>query len=101
MLRAAIEGPERRARLAAVYGIVAFVTVPLSWSAMRWWRTIHPDVLTGGGEMALTPKMTHTLLVSLAAFTLLYVTLLRRRMRLERAADALAHLCTWVENGAQ
>jgi heme exporter protein C len=101
MLRAAIESPERKARFAAVYGIVAFVTVPLSWFAIRWWRTIHPDILTGGGEMALTPKMIHTLLVSLAAFTLLYVTLLRQRMRLERTADALAHLRTRVENDAQ
>lgn len=92
MLRAAIEAPERRARFAAVYGIVAFVTVPLSWFAIRWWRTIHPDILTGGEGMAITPRMVHTLLVSLAAFTLLYATLLRSRMRLERARDALADL---------
>jgi len=92
MLRTAIESPERRARFAAVYGIVAFVTVPLSWFAIRWWRTIHPDILTGGGGMALTPRMVYTLLVSLVAFTLLYATLLRQRMRLERAAAALARL---------
>ncbi len=98
MLRAAIPEPERRARFAAVYGIVAFVTVPLSWFAIRWWRTIHPDILTGGGGMAITPRMVHTLLVSLAAFTLLYVTLVRQRMRLERAADALARLRErWLE----
>jgi heme exporter protein C len=92
MLRAAIESPERRARFAAVYGVVAFVTVPLSWFAIRWWRTIHPDILTGGEGMATTSHMIHALLVSLAAFTLLYVTLLRQRVRLERAADALARL---------
>jgi heme exporter protein C len=92
MLRAAIENLERKARFSAVYGVVAFVTVPLSWFAIRWWRTIHPDILTGGGGMALTPRMVHTLLVSLAAFTLLYGTLLRQRTRLERAADALADL---------
>ena len=98
MLRAAIESPARRARFAAVYGIVAFVTVPLSWFAIRWWRTIHPDILTGGEGMAITSRMVHTLLVSLAAFTLLYVTLLRQRMRLERAADALARLRLRAEN---
>jgi heme exporter protein C len=91
MLRASVEEAERKARFAAVYGIVAFVTVPLSWFAIRWWRTIHPDVLTGSG-MAITPHMVHTLLVSLAAFTLLYVTFLRQRMRLERATDRLVHL---------
>ena len=97
MLRAAIEDPERRARFAAVYGIVAFVTVPLSWFAIRWWRTIHPDILTGGDGMAVTPRMVHALLTSLVAFTLLYVTLLRQRIRLERAADALSSLRTWAE----
>lgn len=92
MLRRAVEGSERQARFAAVYGIVAFVTVPLSWFAIRWWRTIHPDILTGGGEMTLTPRMVQTLLVSLAAFTLLYATLLRQRIRLERFTDALTAL---------
>jgi heme exporter protein C len=92
MLRSSLESPERKARFAAVYGIVAFVTVPLSWFAIRWWRTIHPDILTGGGGMATTPRMTQTLMVSLAAFTLLYATLLRQRMRLERAADSLFRL---------
>jgi len=97
MLRGAIENPEQKARFAAVYGIVAFVTVPLSWFAIRWWRTIHPDILTGGEGMALVPKMVHTLLVSIGAFTLLYVTLLRLRIRLEQAADALAHLHARLE----
>ncbi|MCX7855883.1 MAG: cytochrome c biogenesis protein [Anaerolineae bacterium] len=91
MLRRAVEGPERQARFAAVYGIVAFVTVPLSWFAIRWWRTIHPEILSEG-DMALTPRMVHTLLVSLGAFTLLYATLLRQRIRLERFADMLALL---------
>jgi heme exporter protein C len=92
MLRVSVEEPERRARFAAVYGIVAFVTVPLSWFAIRWWRSIHPDILTGGEGMSVTPRMAHTLFVSLAAFTLLYVTLLRQRVRLERLGDALANL---------
>ena len=98
MLRASIDSPERKARFAAVYGIVAFVTVPLSWFAIRWWRTVHPDILTSGEGMAITSPMMHTLLASLAAFTLLYATILRQRMRLERAADALARLRLQVEN---
>jgi heme exporter protein C len=91
MLRGALDAPERGARFAAVYGIAAFVTVPLSWFAIRWWRTIHPQLLSGG-EMAITPPMLTTLLVSLAAFTVLYAALLRVRMQLERERDALAEL---------
>ncbi len=99
MLRTSTLSQERVARFAAVYGIVAFVTVPLSWFAIRWWRTIHPEILSGG-EMAITPRMLHTLLVSLAAFTALYVTLLRQRALLERDRDRLAALqARWVAEG--
>jgi len=92
MLRSSTESPEQKARFAAVYGIAAFVTVPLSWFAIRWWRTIHPSILTGGEGMAMTPRMVHTLLASIVAFSLLYVTLVWQRMRLEHAADDLAKL---------
>ncbi len=92
MLRGSVEGAEQRARLASVYGIVAFVTVPLSWFAIRWWRTIHPDVLTGGDRMAIAPRMIHTLVVSIGAFTLLYATLLSLRMDLESMRDKLSRV---------
>lgn len=92
MLRRSVDDPQKQARFASVYGIVAFVTVPLSWFAIRWWRTIHPDVLTSGEGMAFTSRMGHTLLISIVTFTLLYVTLLRQRMRLARTAEAVARL---------
>ncbi|MFP4343225.1 MAG: cytochrome c biogenesis protein CcsA [Anaerolineales bacterium] len=91
MVRGSVESRERSARFAAVYGIAAFVTVPLSWFAIRWWRTIHPQII-GGGEMALTPQMLHTLFASIGAFTLLYAAFLLYRVRLERARDRLAAL---------
>ncbi|MHB0856274.1 MAG: cytochrome c biogenesis protein [Anaerolineae bacterium] len=97
MLRASLSARERVARFAAVYGIAAFATVPLSWFAIRWWRTIHPDLLTGGGGMALAPRMVRTLIVSLVAFTLLYLTLLRQRVRLEELATDLADLRAQTE----
>ena len=91
MLRGSVLSPEREARFAAVYGIAAFVTVPLSWFAIRWWRTIHPQVVSSEG-MAIAPKMVHALLVSIAAFTLVYIVLLRQRIELEHARDRLAAL---------
>lgn len=91
MLRGSVLSAEREARFAAVYGIVAFVTVPLSWFAIRWWRTIHPQVVSGEG-MAITAKMRHTLFASLAAFTLVYGLLLLQRIRLEKSRDELAAL---------
>jgi hypothetical protein len=49
--------------------------------------------------MAVTPRMTQTLLVTIAAFTLLYATLLRLRVSLEQADDELARLRVRLERG--
>jgi heme exporter protein C len=38
MLRSAVEDPARRARFGAVYGIVAFISVPINFIAIRMWR---------------------------------------------------------------
>ena len=45
MLRQGIDDPERRARFAAVYGIVGFISVPITFMSIRWWRTIHPVLI--------------------------------------------------------
>ncbi len=88
MLRQGIEDPERRARFAAVYAILGFLSVPLTFFSIRLFRTIHPQVIGKGGEEAMgqfdmTPEMLHTLLVSLLAYTVLYVVLLWHRTHLE------------------
>jgi heme exporter protein C len=92
MLRQGIEDPDRRARFAAVYGIVGFISVPITFFSIRWWRTIHPVVIGSGaadalGTFAMTPKMLTTFLFSLAAFTVLYFCFLANRLRLERLAQ--------------
>ena len=50
LIRNYIEDPERKAMVAAVFGIVAFVDVPLVWFSIRWWRDLHPSPMleTGG-----------------------------------------------------
>jgi len=91
MLRNAIDDEARRARFAAVYGIVGFVSVPITFMAIRWWRTIHPVVLDSQG-FNLAPPMLTTLLFCIGAFTLLYFTLLIHRVRLEQLADEVEQL---------
>jgi heme exporter protein C len=98
MLRAGIEEPGRQARFAAVYGIIAFLTVPLSFLSIRIWRTIHPVVVAGEsgggaeGAFGMTTPMRYTLFFSLAAFTVLYFTLLRHRLRLAWTEERVARL---------
>lgn len=88
MLRNAIDDPERRARLASVYGIIGFISVPITFLSIRWWRTIHPAVIgtsseTSQGGFDMAPGMVTALLFAIATYTLLYFVLLRYRLRLE------------------
>ncbi len=88
MLRTASGEDSKGARLAAVFGIVAFIDVPIVYMSIRWWRTIHPLVFKSKGT-DVDPAMLNTLLISLVAFTLLYLCLLRQRISLEKTKDEL------------
>jgi heme exporter protein C len=73
MLRAGIEDPDRRARFGAVYAIVGFISVPITFMSVRIFRTIHPVVIGGSdpnatGSFDMTPKMLQTFMFSLLAF---------------------------------
>lgn len=87
--------PAETARVAAVIGILAAVDVPIIHLSVEWWRTLHPDPVVlrpgdvGGG---LPGSMFATLLVSLAAFSLLLATLILARYRLAEAEDEIAGL---------
>lgn len=87
MLRQGIEDPERRARFGAVYAIIGFISVPLTFFSIRIYRTIHPVVIGGGdptvsGSFSMTPAMGATFAVSLVAFSFLFASLLWHRIRL-------------------
>ncbi|MFZ5918728.1 MAG: cytochrome c biogenesis protein [Chloroflexota bacterium] len=91
MLRSALDDPMRRARFAAVYGVVGFVSVPITFFAIRWWRTIHP-VLFDASNMGLSDNMRFPFFFSLGAFTLLYLAILVQRVQVEHLADRVAAL---------
>ena len=67
------ESPARRARWAAVIGVVGFVDVPIVQLSVTWWRSLHqgPTVRLLG-ETTMAPVMLAALLVAVGAFTLLY-----------------------------
>ena len=84
LLRKSSRNTVSEARLAAVFGVLAFITVPLSWYAIRIWRTIHPQVFTGSST-GLPHKMMLTLIVSIVSFTFIYLSFLIQRIHLENA----------------
>jgi heme exporter protein C len=97
MLRQGIEDPDRRARFGAVYTILGFASVPLTFFSIRIWRTIHPVVIGSGdpgaeGSFDMTPKMLQTFLFSLLTFTVLGIDLLWHRIRLGRMGERIEAL---------
>lgn len=97
MLRQGIEEPERRARFGAIYAILGFASVPLTFFSIRIWRTIHPVVIGSSdpgaqGSFDMTTAMLQTLMFSLLTFTVLGATLLWHRVRLGRMAAEVDEL---------
>ncbi|MGA9533898.1 MAG: cytochrome c biogenesis protein CcsA [Anaerolineales bacterium] len=97
MLRQGIEDPERRARIGAVYGIVGFISVPITFLSIRLLRTIHPVVIGSGdptaeGSFDMSPKMLQAFMFSLLTFTFVYASLLWHRLRLQNLADRIEEL---------
>jgi len=84
-LRGAIDDPERRAALSAVYAILAFVTVPfLVFVVPRIYWSLHPDtIINTRGTNEFDSRYTQVLMASLAGFTGLYVWLYTIGCRIE------------------
>ena len=89
-LRFSIEDPERQARYASVFAIVAGAFVPLNFIAVRLAQGfVHPRVLTlTGGN--LPGSMRLAFMVSLIGIALLYATLVEVRDGGQERADQAA-----------
>lgn len=85
VLRTLIEEPDRRALLSALFGIFAFIDVPIVFGAIRWWRTQHPaPVIMGEPGSGLEPTMRKVFFLSVLALHALMVLLISERYRLEK-----------------
>jgi heme exporter protein C len=84
-LRFSIEDPERQARYASVFAIVAGAFVPLNFIAVRLAQgLVHPRVLTlTGGHLPGSMRLTFT--ISLIGIALLYATLWKYEMAAKNA----------------
>jgi len=91
-LRFSIEDPERQARYASVFAVVAGAFVPLNFIAVRLAQAYtHPRVLSATGGHLPGP-MRLTFLVALGAMTLLYLTLWKYEMTSKNAVAQLRAL---------
>lgn len=88
MLRSAIDDPERRARLAAILGIIGALDIPIIHFAVLWWRTLHPQpIAVRPGGPSMDPPLVIALMVGIVAFTVLYLYLTALRIQLELSRD--------------
>jgi heme exporter protein C len=98
-LRRTTDDPIARANRAAVLGVVGAIQIPLVHFSVVWWRTLHqpPSIIRPDGPAIQDPMMLVALIVGVLAFTVVYVSLMVKRIELihledqqdavERAAD--------------
>jgi heme exporter protein C len=91
MLRQGVEDPSRRARFGAVYTIIGAISAPITFFAIRLFRTIHPVVIGSGdpsaqGTFAMAPSMQVAFFFGLFAFTVIFIDLFWNRIRMGQLA---------------
>jgi len=74
ILRSAVEDEEKRARMASVFSIIAFISVPfLVFIIPRVYATLHPDpIISFESGFQMDSKMFQVFLASLIGFTGIY-----------------------------
>ena len=82
MLRRSVK-ENQRANLSAVFGIIGFISVPITFFSIRLWRSIHPVIITSRG-LNMSWPMKFSLIITFIAFCFLFFSLLISRIRLER-----------------
>jgi heme exporter protein C len=89
VLRNSVEDEERRATYAAVFGIIAAIDAPISFMITRWYRSIHPVVIGGGGGSWLVGTRLATFIVAQVGMLMLGYVIFQIRMREEHARERL------------
>ncbi len=91
LLRALATDPRQGATLAAILGVSGVVDLYLINRAVYWWRGIHPAVIVTreGGTGLSDPTMRLTLIVCMLAFFLVFLWLLRLRLRTARLQETI------------
>ena len=94
LLRSLSADAEQGAVLAAILGVSGVVDLYLINRAVYWWRSIHPAVIVQrqGGSGLEDPLMRITLIATMLAFFLLFLWMLRLRIRTARLQDAVDDL---------
>ncbi len=92
VLRRTVEDESRRATFAALFAIVAFIDVPITFFSTRFMpANMHPVVFHIGGA-SMDGSMLLSFLVSMAGMTLLLAAMIRSEMQVETIKEELLEL---------
>jgi len=97
MLRQGIDDPDKRARFGAVYALIGGLSAPITFFAIRLFRTIHPVVIGGtnpeaDGGFSMTADMRVAFFFALFTFTVVFIDLFWNRIRLGDLQDKVEQL---------
>jgi heme exporter protein C len=93
VLRGAVESPTLRARYSAVLGILGALLIPFIHLSVYLFATLHPlPIVAKASKPSLPGEMLTTLMISLAAFTLLYVAFVRARYHYGTEREAMTRI---------
>ena len=96
MLRAGVEDPERRARFGAVYALFGGLSAPITFMAIRLFRSIHPVVIGAANQnqekMNMSGDMRVAFFFALFAFTVIFIDLFWNRIRLGQLESKVEQL---------
>ena len=82
----------RGASYGAVLGIIGAIDVPMIYMAANWWSSAHPELNIGplsDQSSSVNSEMMMTLLVSLIAYTMLYIIILNEKYVVKKGTDLL------------
>jgi len=96
MLRSGIEDPDRRARFGAVYTLLGGISAPITFMAIRLFRSIHPVVVgqanANQDKMNMTGDMQAAFFFALFTFTIIFIDLFWNRIRLGQLQEKVEQL---------
>ena len=82
----------RVASYGAVLGIIGAIDVPMIYMAANWWSSAHPELNIGplsDQSSSVNSEMMMTLLVSLIAYTMLYIIILNEKYVVQKGTNLI------------
>lgn len=81
-LRRFVDDPEKRARWAAIVGILAYADIPVVWFSVRWWKSLHQ---IQSSPKTVDPEMAWPLRFNAIALLFVMILFLVYRYRIAKA----------------